>query len=134
MGRADEFSAPVAAHLTSIRHDLMGGRGPGASTEEVLAATRNRVEVGGMTATRRLELAARQTGLARADPDAITTVIQLREAEAACGVEENTGRLRTQRRAGADTQSRLSSPATNSTAVGLVAVVAGWVLRRASRK
>lgn len=61
----------------------MGGRGSGASDAEVLAHTRDRVMVAGETATRRLEMAARQTGYARRDAAAITRTAQLTQAELA---------------------------------------------------
>lgn len=133
MVRTDNSPDPVATRLTSIRRDVLGGRGPGASDEETLAFTRNRVEVAGMTATRRLELAARQTGRARGDADAITTAIQLREAEVADDVDDSTGRLRP--RHGASPGLRTSRPAARrtSTAAGLLGLVVIWVVGRRRR-
>lgn len=71
----------------------MGGRGPGASEAEVAAHTRNRVIVAGENATWRLELAARQTALAREDTAAITGVIQRSRGELAVSLSQLTRRL-----------------------------------------
>lgn len=131
MSHGDDSPGCVAAHLTSIRGGLMGGRGQGASADEISAVTRNRVEVAGMTATRRLELTARQTGRARRDPDAVTSAIQLSQAEAAHDVDEDTGRLLS--RSSPMRSTRSSRPVTRCTVVGLVGAVAVSVLRRKSR-
>ncbi|GAB3489666.1 hypothetical protein [Flexivirga lutea] len=127
MEGVDYSATAVTARLTVLRRDLLGGRGPGASDAEKMAATRNRVDVGGMTATRRLELSARQTALARAEPSEVASVVQLRAAEAAAGVEERTGRLRPRPPAAARPRG------IKSAAVGIAGVVAAWLLRRASR-
>lgn len=133
----DIDTASIAARLAGIREGMMGGRGQGASTNEVLASTRNRVDIGGMTATRRLELGARQTSRARGDADAITTVIQLREAEVDCGVNDATGRLPrrlpTRGPRTSPTTSGNGSSAKASTAKGVLGVLAVWVLRRGPR-
>lgn len=133
MSHSDDSAGSVAAHLADIREGLMGGRGQGASANEISAATRNRVEVAGMTATRRLELAARQTARARGGSDAITSVIQLREAEVACGLDDDTGRLRPRRSTPPSPRpSRPGSPR-SWTLLGVLGAVAVAVLRRKSR-
>ena len=90
----DGRSARIRADLLQARDNLLRGRGPGASEAEVAAHTRNRVDIAGISATRRLELAARQTALARGDADAITDAIQLGRAELADTVTQLTARLR----------------------------------------
>lgn len=133
MGHTDTDVEVVRTRLARIREDLLGGRGPGASTDEVLATTRNRVEVAGMTATRRLELTARQTALARGDTDAVTTAAQLRRAEVACGFAAAGGRLSP----GATPRGPGTSPEAvgkASAAMGLVGVLVVWALRRGSAK
>lgn len=125
MVRTEALSARVAARLTTVREDLMGGRGPGASTAEVLAVTRNRVQVAGLTATRRLELTARQTSRARGDAAAVLTAVQLREAEVLCGVEETTSRL--PHRGLQPSQNRSGE---KSAVIKVLALVAVRVLRR----
>lgn len=139
MGGSDASPDPVTTRLTDIREDLLGGRGPGASEDEILAATRNRVEVAGMTATRRLELAARQTGRARGDADAVDDAMQLHAAEEAHDVDEDTGRLRPRIASSNSLHTSRSVLSERSTAVGLVGAVAVWVvtvwvLRRRSRR
>lgn len=122
----------VAARLAGIRDEMMGGRGTGASTEEILAVTRNRVDIAGMTATRRLELGARQTSRARGDADAVRTSIQLREAEVACGVDEATGRL-PHRSTARGMRTSAAASGKGSAGKGVLGVLAVWVLRRGSR-
>lgn len=131
VSRATADSAAVAAQLARVRNDLMSGRGPGASAAEVVACTRNRVEVAGMTATRRLALTARQNAVARRDPEALLTVTQLREAEVRCGVDDSTGQLR-QRGAVRRTQSTSGKPTSGgkSLVARLLAMVAVRLLRR----
>lgn len=86
-------AARIAADVRRARADLLGGRGPGAGDDEIAAHTRNRVVIAGMTATRRLELAARQTALARRDTTSIIGVIQLDRGELAGTLTELTRRL-----------------------------------------
>lgn len=78
----------VSANLRRVRADLLSGRGPGASDAEVAAHTRNRVMIAGETATRRLEMAARQTARARLDAATIADTIQLSRAELAHTVDQ----------------------------------------------
>lgn len=85
--------ADVSAELHQARQELMGGRGPGAGDLEVAAHTRDRVMIGGETATRRLEMAARQTGYARRDPAAISRTTQLTGAELAKTMAQLAQRL-----------------------------------------
>lgn len=70
-----------AQALRQVRSELMGGRGPGADPTETAAYQRNRVVVGGMSTTRRLELAARDTVRARGVQTELTSVEQRRNAE-----------------------------------------------------
>lgn len=84
----------VRANLRRARENLLAGRGPGASDEEVAAHTRNRVAVGGDTATRRLELAARDTVRARRDAAGLTDTIQIASAELVDTLTQITERLR----------------------------------------
>jgi len=84
----------VRANLRRARENLLGGRGPGASDEEVAAHTRNRVLIGGDTATRRLELAARDTVRARRDAAGLTDTIQIASAELVDTLTQITERLR----------------------------------------
>lgn len=91
--RSDVAPAGVAADLHRARALLLAGRGPGASEAEVASHTRNRVEIAGVTVTRRRELAARQTAVARGDTDGLTSVIQLSRAELADAVIELRSRL-----------------------------------------
>lgn len=87
----------VSAMLRQAREELMGGRGPGAGDAEVAAHTRDRVMIGGETATRRLEMAARQTGYARRDPAAISRTAQLTGAELAESLARLARRLHPRR-------------------------------------
>lgn len=73
----------AAESVRQARVRLMGGRGPGASPSEVAAHTRNRVVIAGVSTTRRLELAARQTRRARCDPGGIVDAIELERVELA---------------------------------------------------
>jgi hypothetical protein len=90
-------AAEVSAELFRVRQELMGGRGPGAGDAEVAAHTRDRVMIGGQTATRRLEIAARQTGYARRDPAAISRTTRLTGAELAQTVAQLADRLHPRR-------------------------------------
>ncbi len=94
---ADEPTPDVSEKLRQARAELMGGRGPGAGDTEVAAHTRDRVMIGGETATRRLEMAARQTGYARRDAAAITRTAQLTRAELAESVAQLARRLHPRR-------------------------------------
>lgn len=93
----DGPATDVSVQLRQIRQELMGGRGPGAGDAEVAAHTRDRVMIGGETATRRLEVAARQTGYARRDPAAITRTAQLTGGELAESMGQLARRLHPQR-------------------------------------
>lgn len=84
----------VAVHLRQARENLLAGRGPGASAEEVAAHTRNRVVITGESATRRLELAARDTVRARRDAAGLTDTIQIASAELVDTLTHITERLR----------------------------------------
>ncbi len=84
----------VAVHLRQARENLLAGRGPGASDEEVAAHTRNRVVIAGESATRRLELAARDTVRARRDTGGLTDTIQIAQTELADTLTQITERLR----------------------------------------
>lgn len=92
---------PTGMHLRQARESLLDGRGPGASDEEVAAHTRNRVMIGGETATRRLELAARDTVRARGDTEGLTDKIQIASAELAGSLTQLAERLRPRRVASA---------------------------------
>ncbi len=81
-------------HLRQARENLLAGRGPGASDEEVAAHTRNRVEIAGESATRRLELAARDIVRARRDTGGLTDTIQIAQTELADTLTQITERLR----------------------------------------
>jgi len=93
----DGPATDVSAELRQARRELMGGRGPGAGDAEVAAHTRDRVMIGRETATRRLEMAARQTGYARRDAAAITRTAQLTGGELAETVAELARRLHPRR-------------------------------------
>lgn len=67
--------------MQRARRELLGGRGPGASADQIAGCTRNRVIIAGETCTRRLEEAAWQTARARRDPDGIASAIQLSQRE-----------------------------------------------------
>lgn len=71
----------IDAALQRARRELLGGRGPGASADQIAGCTRNRVIIAGETCTRRLEEAARQTARARRDGDEIASAIQLNQRE-----------------------------------------------------
>lgn len=81
-------------NLQQARENLLAGRGPGASDEEVAAHTRNRVVIAGESATRRLELAARDTVRARRDAAGLTDTIQIASAELIGTLTQITQRLR----------------------------------------
>lgn len=83
----------VSANLRRARADLLRGRGPGASDAEIAAHTRNRVMIAGETATRRLEMDARQTARARLDAATIADTIQLSRAELAHTVDQVARRV-----------------------------------------
>lgn len=57
----------VEQRLARFREDLLGGRGPGASTDEVTRHTRDRAPIGGMPSPRDLALVEQQAELARED-------------------------------------------------------------------
>lgn len=84
----------VAEHLRQARENLLAGRGPGASDEEVAAHTRNRIVIAGESATRRLELAARDTARARRDTGGLTDTIRIAQAGLADTLTQITERLR----------------------------------------
>lgn len=90
---ADVPAGRVRENLRHARDDLLGGRGPGASEEEVAAHTRNRVGIAGVTATRRLELAARDTTRARRDTAGLIDTIQIASGELARSVAQLGERL-----------------------------------------
>lgn len=83
----------IQAHLRQVPDELMGGRGPGAGEAEVASHTRNRVIIAGENVTWRLELAARQTTLARDDTAAITDAIQRSRGELVVTISRLTRRL-----------------------------------------
>lgn len=91
---SDSAAASIGADLRQARKELLRGRGPGAGDAEITAHTRNRFLIAGVPATRRLEMAARQTARARQDVDAITYVVELNRAELADTLTQLTGRLR----------------------------------------
>jgi len=90
---ADVPAGQVQENLRRARDDLLGGRGPGASEEEVAAHTRNRVGIAGVSATRRLELAARDTMRARRDTAGLIDTIQIASTELARTVAQLGARL-----------------------------------------
>lgn len=90
---ADVPTGRVRENLRQARDDLLGGRGPGASEDEVAAHTRNRVGIAGVSATRRLELAARDTTRARRDTAGLNDTIQIASAELARSVAQLGARL-----------------------------------------
>ncbi len=94
MTSAEAPAERVAVHLRQARENLLAGRGPGASDEEVAAHTRNRVVIAGETATRRLELADRDTVRARRDSGGLTDTIQVAQTELADTLTQITERLR----------------------------------------
>lgn len=106
-------SEHVQATLQQARRELLGGRGPGASAEEIAAHTRNRVVIAGETATRRLELAARDTVRARRDPDGLTDTIAVASTELVDNLAELTERLRPSRLVSAAARAAIArAPAT----------------------
>lgn len=84
----------IAERLRQARQNLLAGRGPGASEEEVAAHTRNRVVIAGESAARRLELAARDTASARRDTGGLTDTIHIAQTELADTLTQITERLR----------------------------------------
>lgn len=87
-------AARVAVNLRHARENLLAGRGPGASEQEVAAHTRNRAVIAGESATRRLALAARDTTRARCDADGLADTIQLASGELAHSLTLIAERLR----------------------------------------
>jgi hypothetical protein len=83
----------VRENLRHARENLLGGRGPGASEEEVAAHTRNRVGIAGVAATRRLELAARDTTRARRDTAGLSDTIEIASGALARTVAQLGARL-----------------------------------------
>lgn len=64
-------AAAVQAVIAEHRARLLGGRGPGASTTEIEAATRARPLLGGEPTPQHLQALAHRTTLIRGDPDAL---------------------------------------------------------------
>ncbi|MDT0264427.1 hypothetical protein [Jatrophihabitans lederbergiae] len=54
-------AAGVQQRLACLRHDLLGGRGPGATTAEVSRHTRDRRQLGGVRTPAELESVHQQT-------------------------------------------------------------------------
>lgn len=84
--RKDEESvgddAQVQARIAALRRQVLGGRGPGASSEELSVHMHERVMLGAVPAILERELVAQQTALARGrDTTAIQRVID-RERDA----------------------------------------------------
>lgn len=70
----DRCSGPPAspqAAIEAARAQLLGGRGPGASPQEITAHTRARPRLGGYSIPQRREQVAANTATARGDPDAL---------------------------------------------------------------
>jgi hypothetical protein len=70
----DRCSGPPAsprAAIEAARAQLLGGRGPGASPQEITAHTRARPRLGGYSIPQRREQVAAHTAVARGDPDAL---------------------------------------------------------------
>ncbi len=130
---SDGLADDVSGQLRQARAVLMGGRGCGAGDAEVAAHTRDRVMIGGQTATRRLEMAARQTGYARRDAAAITRTAQLTQGELAETLEELTRRLHPRRlmTVGKKAVRRRLGVYPVPFVLGAVAVL--WVIRRILR-
>lgn len=91
---SEAIADQVRANLRRARENLLAGRGPGASDEEVAAHTRNRVVIAGESATRRLELAARDSVRARRDAAGLTDTIQIASTELVDTLTQITERLR----------------------------------------
>ena len=64
--------AAVQAAIEQTRARLLGGRGPGASPEEIDQHTRARTSLGGQPTAQRREAFAHQTALARGEGTAAT--------------------------------------------------------------
>lgn len=134
---SDRLSAKGPEALWRARVDLMGGRGPGADDEEVAAHTRNRVVVAGMSATRRLELAARDTARARGDGSQLTGILQRRHVERT-HPQQSLGwdhPVSSQLPVGQELRTRSAArdaPGTKHVLLGGVALLIGWGLRRIS--
>lgn len=121
------------------RANLMKGRGPGADDQEIAAHTRNRVVVAGMSATRRLELAARDTVRARGDESQLTGVTQRRQGERAHPEQSLGWDHPVSDQSPATPRMRARSAARGRSGnrhvlLGGVALLLGWGLRRASRR
>jgi hypothetical protein len=67
-------ASPQAA-IEAARAQLLGGRGPGASPQEITAHTRARPRLGGYSIPQRREQVAAHTAVARGDPDALARQI-----------------------------------------------------------
>lgn len=61
MQDSSEPAAGVQQRLGTLRHDLLGGRGPGATPAEVARHTRDRRQLGGVRTPAELESVHRQT-------------------------------------------------------------------------
>lgn len=133
--RSEAPAEAVRAQLHRARQLLLAGRGPGASEAEIAAHTRNRVEIAGVTTTRRLELTARRTAVARGDTDAMVSVIQLSRAELADILGQLRSRLHPRHLVGTAarglTAQLRAHPAPLVLGVGAVVVLRGR--RRAAR-
>ena len=127
----------MRASWERARAELMQGRGPGADEEEIAAHTRNRVVVAGMSATRRLELAARDTARARGDASQMTDAVQQRDAERAhpqqsLGRDYPVGGQSAARRE-VKTRSAAARSGGRYLLLGAAALLIGWRLRRGAR-
>lgn len=70
----DRCSGPPPSAQTAIkaaRAQLLAGRGPGASPQEITAHTRARPRIGGYPTPQQREQLAEHTAAARGDPDAL---------------------------------------------------------------
>lgn len=128
-------SAKDLEGLRRARAELMGGRGPGADEEEIAAHTRNRVVVAGMSATRRLELAARDTARARGDDSQLTGILQRAHGERT-HPQQSLGwdhPVSSQTPVGHELRRRSaarSAPGKKHVLLGGVGLLIGWGLRR----
>lgn len=120
--------------LQQARRELLGGRGPGASADQIAGWTRNRVIIAGETCTRRLEEVARQTARARRDGDEIASAIQLNQRELTQHLSQ-LNRWADGKPAGSDTsRGARERRAVRRLGIALAGAVIALVVRRGRRR
>lgn len=84
----------IQERIDQARARVLGGRGPGASQDEIARWTRDRPTLGDRPSADALERLAAQTRLARGEPHEIVQVVREDRAEVSATVAALAGRVR----------------------------------------